>query len=375
MSSSIITKQNLWKYYVKLSDFKAQCMFCEKKYYYVMAINFQTHITIHHKKIWKCEEERKLIKKGPWMYFKYLNELYSRCIICDVNVLSTSVENHLNTHSEKQRKNRKYRNWLWKYCRKRKDFLVECDICHKNLSLSIQRQLSYHIKVQHLDELKNTQEIHDTVASSKCVSLLETDIMSTTQNIATKNYLWAYYIKLSDYKAQCMFCKKEYYYIIATNFKTHITRHHKKIWKYEEERKLLAKEWMCFKYSNQSYSRCIICDTNVPSTFESIRNHLNLHSEEQWMDRTYRSWLWKYCTKRDNFEGLLVLAKIPLFFRRTSSRVRIRKPVAIVPGSLKRRTMGNDDDEDNNDRLTAVSFCHVLFPPIDNNCENNLQKR
>jgi len=167
MFSSIATKKHLWKYYTKLPDCRAQCKFCENKYNYINSTEFKRHIAKKHKKIWEYERERKL-SKWPWMYLKYLNKLYSQCIICDANVLSTSesAENHLSLHSEKQRENYIFCKWLWKYCVKRNDFAVECNIYHKYISLFIYNYLDFHIKSIHLDKLKNTREMHDTVGSS-----------------------------------------------------------------------------------------------------------------------------------------------------------------------------------------------------------------
>jgi len=151
MSRTIVIKKNVWKYYIKLPDFKTQCKFCEIKYYYVSPSNFKIHIARHHRKIWKYEKKKKLME-SPWMYFKYFNKLSSQCIICDANVPSIleSLENHLYLHSEEHRENYILRSWTWKYCTKSSDFEVECDICHKNLSLPIKEHLNSHIKKKNI---------------------------------------------------------------------------------------------------------------------------------------------------------------------------------------------------------------------------------
>nr|XP_012225322.1 PREDICTED: uncharacterized protein LOC105673914 [Linepithema humile] len=235
------------------------------------------------------------------MYFRYQNKLYSHCIICDANVLSISesVENHLNSHSKKQRKNHILRRWSWKYFTKRDDFVVECNICYNNVSLSIGTHLTVHIKTTHSDELKNIQETHDTPGSSERVLSLETDRMPLS--IANKKHVWKYYIKLSDFKAQCKFCEKKYNYLTSSNCHTHISKHHTRIWKYEKEKKLIKLPWIYFKYQNKLYSQCIICDANVLSTSESVENHLNSHSEEQRKNHILRDWSCKYFTKRGDF--------------------------------------------------------------------------
>jgi len=187
MSRSIATRKHVWKYYIKLPNFEAQCVFCEKKYCYVHFANFKNHVVTHHRKIWKYEENRKLIK-WPWIYFKYLNKLYSQCIICNANVLSTSksVKCHLNSHFEAQRKNYTYQDWLWKYWTSKDDLVVECNICHMNISLYMKSWLDSHIRLKHPDKLKNIQKTHNTIDSSERVSSLEPDTVSISQNMANK---------------------------------------------------------------------------------------------------------------------------------------------------------------------------------------------
>nr|XP_012224999.1 PREDICTED: uncharacterized protein LOC105673738 [Linepithema humile] len=238
------------------------------------------------------------------MYFKYLNKLYSQCIICDAEILSTleSVKNHLRSHSKEQREKHKLRSWPRKYCTQRDDFHVQCNICYNNFSLCIHSSLSRHVIKTHSDKVKNTQETHDTVCSSERVSSLETDTSSMSLNIATKKHLWKYYVQLPDFEAQCKFCESKYIYIDAKNFKRHVARKHSKIWKYEEKKKLIKGPWMYFKYSNKLYSQCIICDGNVLSTSESVKNHLSLHSEEQWKNCIPCNWARKYLTKSGDFE-------------------------------------------------------------------------
>ena len=117
--------------------------------------------------------------KWPWMHFKYLDNIYLQCTICDANVLSTfeSVENHLSLHSEEQQKNYKYKCWPCKYCTQEDDFMVKCDICHNNISIYVSQHLNIHIKLVHPDKLRDTQETHHTDLS-KCVLSLGTGTTS-----------------------------------------------------------------------------------------------------------------------------------------------------------------------------------------------------
>nr|XP_012219788.1 PREDICTED: uncharacterized protein LOC105670699 [Linepithema humile]XP_012219797.1 PREDICTED: uncharacterized protein LOC105670699 [Linepithema humile] len=301
-SLNIANKKHVWEYYVKLSDFEAQCKFCENKYIYLGDQNLKRHMALHHIKIWKYEEEKTVIK-GPWMFFKYLYKSYSQCVICDAHVLSTFkyVENHLSSHSEKQRENHTFRSWPWKYSTNRDDFVVECNICNRDVSLHVHANLDIHIKLKHWDKLKNTQKIHDTVGASECVSSLQTDTSSKSLTIVTQKHFWKYFVKLPDFKAQCMFCENKYNYINTANFFNHTKKYHKKILKYEQERKLIKIPWMYFKYLNKSHSQCIICDANVLSTSESVENHLSSHSEKQRKNYILCGWPYKYSTKINDF--------------------------------------------------------------------------
>ncbi|XP_067210298.1 uncharacterized protein [Linepithema humile] len=252
MPLDIATKKHIWEYYINLTDFKAQCKYCEIKYIYINDQNFKRHIRKFHIKILEFEEEKKLIK-GPWMYFKYSDQLLSQCIICDADILSTSksedLEDHLNSHSEEQRKNHILQNWKRKYWTQRNDFVVECSICNNNISLDIIKNLDFHIRKTHLDKLKIMQETHDPVDSSERVSSLETNVTFMPLDIATKKHIWEYYIKLTNFEAQCKFCGNKYIYIDNGNFIRHIAKLHEKIWKYEEGGKLRKRPWMYFKRS------------------------------------------------------------------------------------------------------------------------------
>nr|XP_012219376.1 PREDICTED: uncharacterized protein LOC105670432 [Linepithema humile] len=276
MSLSIITNKNVWEYYTKVSDFKAKCKSCENTYFYKNSSNFKTHIKIH-KEISEDEEKTKLIR---WKYFKYLNQYSSQCVICNTDVPSTteSVEHHLNLHSEEQQKNYYVygTNWTLRFRTEINDNIVEFNICHKNIFLSISKSLDYHTRNKHLDTLKNTQEAYDTVGSSERVSSLQTDTMSLS--IITNKNVWEYYTKVSDFKAKCKSCENTYLYKDSSNFKTHI-KIHKEISEDEEKTKLIR--WKYFKYLNQYSSQCVICNTDVPSTTESVEHHLSLHSEQQ----------------------------------------------------------------------------------------------
>nr|XP_012219782.1 PREDICTED: uncharacterized protein LOC105670697 [Linepithema humile]XP_012219783.1 PREDICTED: uncharacterized protein LOC105670697 [Linepithema humile] len=304
MPLSNITKKNVREYYTLLSNFEAQCNFCEKKYTYITINTLKHHIHSQHREIEKYEEERKR-KKWPWMYFKYLNESYSQCIICDANVLSISVESksvekHLTDfHSEEEQENHTQKSWLEKYFAKSDDFSMKCNKCHKELSVAIQKiNLTEHIKNSHPNKLKNTQETYDTVSPSKRISSLETDT-SMSLNMATKQYLGQYYVKLSNFKAQCIFCKNEYKYLQYNNFENHIAARHEEISKYEYERKRKKWPWMYFTYLNKLCSKCIICNARLLST--STERHLKEHTKQEQKNHKLRSWIRKYSTLKDDF--------------------------------------------------------------------------
>ncbi|XP_067213426.1 uncharacterized protein [Linepithema humile] len=295
MSPNIITNKNVWEYYTKVSDFKAKCKYCKYTYLYKDSSNFKTHIK-KHKEISEDEEEKKLIR---WKYFKYLNQYSSQCVICNTDVPSTteSVEHHLSLHSEEQKNYYVYgTDWTLRFRTEKNDKIVECNICHKNISLCISKSLDYHIKKKHLDKLKNTQEAYDTVGSSERVSSLQTDTMSP--RIITNKNVWEYYTKVSDFKAKCKYCENTYFYKDSSNFKTHI-KIHKEISEDEEKNKLIR--WKYFKYLNQYSSQCVICNTDVPSTTESVEHHLSLHSEEQKNYYVYGTdWTLRFRTEKND---------------------------------------------------------------------------
>nr|XP_012219781.1 PREDICTED: uncharacterized protein LOC105670696 [Linepithema humile] len=303
MSLSNITKKNVREYYTLKTNSKAQCNFCKKKYIYVKNDTSKKHINRHHKEIKKYEEERKRIK-WPWMYFKYLNESYSQCIICGANVPSISVESksvekHLKDfHSKEEQENHTPSNWLSKYTTRIDELLMECNICYKKLSISIQNvQLTNHIIKTHSDKLKITQETYDT-AGSESVSSLRMNTTSMSLNITSKQYLEKYYLKLSNFKAKCIICKNKYDYIKDTNFENHIAARHEEISKYEYERKQKKWPWMYFTYLNKLCSKCIICNAKVLSTF--AEKHLKQHTKEERKNHKLNRWIQKYCIQKND---------------------------------------------------------------------------
>nr|XP_012224328.1 PREDICTED: uncharacterized protein LOC105673341 [Linepithema humile] len=370
MPLDIVTKKNIWEYYIKLTNFEVQCKFCENKYKYIDSASFKIHIKRHHKKILEYEEEKKLIK-GPWMYFKYLNQLFSQCIICNAKFLSTSksedLEDHLSSHSEEQRKNHILQNWKRKYWTQRNDFVVECNICHAKLKLYCHRHLDFHIRRIHLDKLKNLQETHDLIDSSECVSSLETNITFMPLNNATKENIWEYYIKLADFEAQCKFCENKYNYIDNGNFIRHIAKLHEEIWKYEEGGKLRKRPWMYFKYSNQLFSQCIMCDSKVLSTSKFVGDHLNLHSKEQQNNHIFRSWTEKYWIQRNDFvvECNICHDNLPLSIQECldshikethSDKLKNMQETLDPVGSLDRISSHETDTT-----FISLKDCHVLL--------------
>lgn len=72
---------------------------------------------------------------------------------------------------------------------------MECNICHKNISVSIHYILYAHIRKAHLDKLKNTQETLNIVDSSERVLSFETDTMLKDRYIEMCNF-WIHMKKI-----------------------------------------------------------------------------------------------------------------------------------------------------------------------------------
>nr|XP_012218878.1 PREDICTED: uncharacterized protein LOC105670109 [Linepithema humile] len=303
LSLNVANKKRLWKYFIKLPNFKAKCRFCERKYCYISLANFVAHIKRMHEHIFNHEEKR-IQQKWSWKYFKYFNKEFLQCIICNGYVLSGNktdlLVHHLSTHSNKQLEDYKFNTWPWKYCKKCGDYEIECSICYKVLSPAIEQNLNCHIKLKHSEIFGITQETSNTIEQR--VLSPEINTMSMSLNIATKERLWLYYIILSDFKIKCRSCKNKYCYINITHFRVHLKKKHKKVFKYEEKKKLKEWLWRYFKYFNKLFLQCIICSVNVQSKFESLVNHLRSHSKKQLKDHVSHSWLRKYCIKSGDFE-------------------------------------------------------------------------
>jgi len=67
-----------------------------------------------------------------------------------------------------------FSSWPWKYCIKCGDFEIKClrdkIICHKNLSLVIERKLDHHMKIAHPGMLENAEET-DEIAEEQTKSI------------------------------------------------------------------------------------------------------------------------------------------------------------------------------------------------------------
>jgi hypothetical protein len=182
---------------------------------------------------------------------------------------------------------------------------MKCNICCKNLSFSIERNLNHHLKIKHLDILEKTQQTCDTTGSSERVLSLVTDTMTTmSTNTAKKSELWQNCTKLLDFQLKCGICKLRYCYFFIMEFNQHVKKMHEKIYKYENDkyRERQSKPWIYFKYFNELHSQCIICGVTVPSNSNSLVKHLRLHFSSTLDNYKYRGWPWKYFTECNNVE-------------------------------------------------------------------------
>nr|XP_012225919.1 PREDICTED: uncharacterized protein LOC105674289 [Linepithema humile] len=304
-SDIVITKEKIWQYYEKLSDFLVKCRFCRKEYCYITIEYFKSHVKKVHKEIFEYEEE--YLEKLPWRFFKCVDKGSSlQCVICSLTFEFNYelLSNHLRQHSMKQLEDHTFRSWAYKYCTRTEDFKVKCKSCNRNVDLYIKNTLNCHVKREHSEIiLRNEQKAHETPRSSDGVFSFKSDTMCIPFNnrIVTKEKVWQYYEKLSDFLVKCKFCEKEYSYICVAHFKMHVKNLHKEIFEYEE-RQLEQLPWRFFKYFNEGSLQCIICSLSFESDYELLSNHLCQHSMKQLEDHTFRSWAWKYCTRTGNFE-------------------------------------------------------------------------
>nr|XP_012221210.1 PREDICTED: uncharacterized protein LOC105671540 isoform X2 [Linepithema humile] len=317
MSEIIVTKENVWQYYEKLSDWVAKCKFCANKYMYIDDRWFYEHIQRTHQEIFEYEtyEGR---QEWPWIYFKYaysythplsnICTLYLKCLLCGVNCDHSTIEslvNHLRNHSNNKKELEDYvfHDWVKKYCTKCTDFTMDCNLCFlSKYNFSLENHLNEHITT-HSDNLGNELETYDIVTSLEYVQ--------DSKIIEIQTNMWEYYYNnLPYFQAKCKFCVFQCCYVDIINLHSHIETEHKKIFDCEKILEGAKSPWMYFKYSYQYisnkyrfYSICLICGVIFPFTMKSLKNHLtHQHSDEELKNYTgiFHDWIWKYCRQSDD---------------------------------------------------------------------------
>eukprot|EP00918_Siedleckia_nematoides_P090068 GHVU01197960.1.p1 GENE.GHVU01197960.1~~GHVU01197960.1.p1 ORF type:complete len:127 (+),score=13.00 GHVU01197960.1:226-606(+) len=121
---------------------------------------------------------------------------------------------------------------------------------------------------RHFNKMKDMQETHDTIGSSKRILSLQTDTASRSLNIANKKeIIWKYYIKFSDFlKHNVWFAKK----ILLYHFYTFPNTYNKETYKNLNVRRTEKVNKMAID-AFQIFRQYIICNANVLSTSESVK--------------------------------------------------------------------------------------------------------
>ncbi|XP_012232178.1 uncharacterized protein [Linepithema humile] len=302
MSEIKVTKENVWQYCEKVSDYQAKCRICRQKYIYVDP-KFREHTKDRHPEIFKYEETCKGRQEWPWICFKYNDTSTSQCLLCRQNFQPDfqSLASHLHQKHFNEVKNYVLHAWIWKYFKKSSDFQLKCNECSGKYSMILKKNLSNHIVINHSEELRYAQETRDVVHSS--ISVCNSKVIEVKEN------MWEYYSKLPNFRARCKSqnCTFECHYISHVLLLVHIDEKHKAILEWENEH-IDQKPWMYFKYSFEYisdkkilYSECLICDEFFLVDRESTTTHmLQKHSEEELRNFIDNPWMMKYFIQSDD---------------------------------------------------------------------------
>ena len=151
---------------------RAKCKRCKKTFQHTFLEDFTKHLqkTPHQYYDYEriIELENRILQKGPmWKYIKLRrdsSESYERyeCVLCRGEIANLDEEflRHTHAHDEDNYtlKGKSYEEWQLKYCKRRKNNSIQCQICKKKVHISYRAEdLLYHLKK--CDEI--TQKQHE----------------------------------------------------------------------------------------------------------------------------------------------------------------------------------------------------------------------
>nr|XP_012225694.1 PREDICTED: uncharacterized protein LOC105674136 [Linepithema humile] len=287
-----ITKKNVWDYYKESRNLQAKCIFCKLTFSYVSLKNFYKHIDNEHEDDFKSIVNGKR-RKTPEIYY---NKLKSVCLVCKNIVSREMFPDHIqNSHSVEEVTKCDQKINKQKYCTQINTFGVRCMLmnCNKTIIFAIEKTgLKNHLASKHKKKWKNKQ------TGAMCVPI-------EVKNAEKKTLLDNYRLIPECFQANCKFrlCIFRGCYINTTNFTEHVIKDHKEISSYEDINGE-GYPWMYFKYYDEDYSQCLLCqDINTVTTLEDLlKYHLeNTHFATFPFNHNGSSWVWKYCTKIKDF--------------------------------------------------------------------------
>nr|XP_012221190.1 PREDICTED: uncharacterized protein LOC105671529 isoform X2 [Linepithema humile] len=293
MSEISVTKENVWQYYEKVSDYQAKCRFCRNEYTYIY-INFRKHIGKHPRII--EYEEYKGRQEWPWICFKYNDTSTSQCLFCCENIRSDFqfLANHLKQKHFNEVESYVLYDWTWKYFAKVNDFKIECTVCFYDESIFLSGSIKKHIVCKHLEELKNAQETRNIALSLETVRDLK--IMEIKENT------WEYYTKVTYFHVKCKFQNCTYQiHNYSLRLYAHVKQEHEVICKWEEDHINEKWPWTYFRYSyeyifDQSilFSECFFCGEFFPADKISTTTHLSDKHSATEIHNFTDNWIKKY---------------------------------------------------------------------------------
>nr|XP_012232180.1 PREDICTED: uncharacterized protein LOC105677876 isoform X2 [Linepithema humile] len=289
MNSNIMeVKENMWKYYTKLPNFRTRCKLqnCNFECNYISSTYFSIHIHEKHKAIFKWKNAHN--DQKPWIYFNYSFEyisdkeiLYSKCLMCGEFFLvdcESTTTHLLQKHSEEELRNFIDNPWIMKYFKVSDDTAeIKCTICCKNITINIFPFVSDHIIENHLEEL------HFNISTKDMKKLCQ-------------NYI------LKDFQAKCRSCNFQSCYVNITNFTKHVKKKHKETYNHKEVHEHIY-PWMYYTYFTSYYLICR-CFNKVECIYDFLTTHLNDYSFESFHNTSFRKsgWERKYYTQSSDFE-------------------------------------------------------------------------
>nr|XP_012234190.1 PREDICTED: uncharacterized protein LOC105678999 isoform X2 [Linepithema humile] len=292
MSEIIITKDNLWKYFERITEekFRANCKKCGESFTYITDTAFLAHLRTKKHQKYFVDEANKNLEEEPYIYY---DQLKQQCEVCDKNVLYERFEAHVQDHFEEEMAYYEARRTIKEHMIQHDNFEAKCGVenCDDIILLQIIPPLIYHLESKHRNELEYIQK----------------DATRVPTKVTNREELLQNYTLHTEYfHAKCNFCNYKEYYVDTVKFHEHLKNDHNEVYSYENAKKGFP--WEHFKYYDEDNLQCLLCRNLHTEVFmlEWLTDHIySYHNRTYYAtlhNRNSSDMTWKYIDISGDFQ-------------------------------------------------------------------------